>query len=157
MAHAHSYQITLSNNKTEKEALLLLLKRHRDLLVPDAAGRKAALLALGLPARLSRAFDVIRVRGGRRAKDTVQLTKRSVVTLIDVKSTRKRLYTFPRGFFFGATKNEFDLAKRLGKQFQFCFISLHPEQPPAKRIAYLTLPELEKLIRTKRTQFQVNL
>lgn len=157
MAHAHSYQITLSNNKTEKKALRLLLRKHRNLLVPDSAGRKDALKALGLPSRWARAFDVIRVRGGRRVGSAVRLTKRSVVTLIDVKSTQKRLKAFPRGFFFGATANEFDLAKKLGPQFQFCFVSLHPDQPADKRIAFLTLTQLEKLIRTKRTQFQVNL
>lgn len=157
MAHSHSYKITLSNNKTEKKALKLLLRRHQNLLVPDAAGRKAALKALGLPERWARAFDVIRVRGGQRRNGAVRLTKRSVVTLIDVKSTQKRLIGFPRGFFFGATANEFDLAKRLRRQFQFCFVSLHRGQPANKRIAFLTLTELKPLIRTKRTQFQVNL
>lgn len=157
MAHAHSYQITLSNNKTEKEALTLLLAEREDLLIPDAKGRKAIVEALGIDLRYRRTFDLVRIPGHRFGESQVEIQDPSSITLFEIKSTKKLLPDFPKGFFFGATENEFDLARQLGPQFQFCFVSLHPQQPAAKRVAYLTLPELEKLIRTKRTQFQVNL
>lgn len=157
MAHAHSYQITLSNNKTEKEALNLLLAERDDLLIPDAQGRKAIIEALGVDPRFKRTFDLVRIPGHRFGEAQVEIKNPKSITLFEIKSTKKLLPDFPRGFFFGATENEFTLAKQLGEQFKFCFVSLHPKQPANKRVAYLTLAELEPLIRTKRTQFQVNL
>lgn len=157
MAHAHSYQITLSNNKTEKEALNLLLAERDDLLIPDAKGRLAIVEALGIDKRFRRTFDLVRIPGHRFGESQVEIQTPSSITLFEIKSTKKLLPDFPKGFFFGATANEFDLAQTLGERFQFCFVSLHPQQPPARRVAYFSLAELEKLIRTKRTQFQVNL
>lgn len=157
MVHAHSYLITLSNNKTEKEALNLLLAERNDLLIPDAKGRLEILKALGIDKRFRRTFDVVRIEGHVKGESKVELLDPSTITLFEIKSTKKLLPDFPRGFFFGATKNEFDLARRLGRQFQFCFVSLHPDQSASKRIAYLNLAQLEPLMRTKRTQFQINL
>lgn len=157
MAHAHSYRITLSNNKTEKEALSLLLSERPDFLIPDAKGRKAILAALGVEPRFSRAFDLVKIEGHTRGETQVDVLNPTTLTLFEIKSTKELLPDLPRGFFFGATKNEFDLAERLGDRFTFCFVSLHPDQPIANRVAYLNLSQLEPLIRTKRTQFQVNL
>ena len=157
MAHAHSYLITLSNNKTEKEALNLLLAERADLLIPDAKGRKAIVEALGIDKRFRRTFDLVRIPGHRFGEAQVEIQDPGSITLFEIKSTKKLLPDFPKGFFFGATENEFDLAKLLGARFQFCFVSLHPQQPTDKRIAYFSLLQLEQLIRTKRTQFQVNL
>ena len=157
MANAHSYRITLSNNRTEKEALSLVLSARPDLVVPDSRGRRAILSALGVEQRFSRAFDLARVDGHIRDESVVEVIDPTALTLFEIKSTRKLLPDFPRGFFFGATKNEFDLAERLGEQFAFCFVSLHPDQPIAKRVEYLSFAALKPLIRTQRTQFQVNL
>jgi hypothetical protein len=74
--------------------------------------------------------------------------------LVELKTTKKKLLSLPAGFFFGATDNEFQLARKLGEQYKFCFISLHPETP---KYSLLSLEELEKIIRTKRLQYQINL
>lgn len=76
------------------------------------------------------------------------------LTLIELKTTQKKLINNPDGFFFGATENEFNLAQTLGMRYMFCFISLHAES--AKYIC-LTLDELEPRIKTKRIQYQINL
>ena len=157
MAHAHSYLITLSNNKTEKEAFNLLLQEREDLLIPDSKGKKRILEALAIEKRFQRTFDLVSIAGHRRGEAQVELLDPTTITLFEIKSTKELLPNFPRGFFFGATENEFDLAKRLGEQFRFCFVALHPQQPTDKRIAYFSLLQLEQLIRTKRIQFQVNL
>ena len=52
------------------------------------------------------------------------------------------------------TENEFNLADKLGKQFRFCFVSLHSE---SKCHVLLTSEELALRIRTKRLQYQINL
>ena len=157
MANAHSYRITLSNNKTEKEALNLVLSARSDILIPDSKGRRAILSALEVEQRFSRAFDLVRIEGHTRGESQVEILDPTALTLFEIKSTKKLLPDFPRGFFLGATKNEFDLAERLGERFAFCFVSLHPDQQAAKRITYLSLAALRPLIRTQRTQYQVNL
>lgn len=67
---------------------------------------------------------------------------------------KKKLVNNPRGFFFGATENEFNLAKKFEAKFRFCFVSLHPESRSYK---LLTLSELNSIIKTKRVQYQINL
>jgi hypothetical protein len=51
------------------------------------------------------------------------------------------------------TQNECDRAERLGAQFRFCFVSLHPD---SLGYALLTLPELAARATGKRVQYQVN-
>jgi hypothetical protein len=48
MAGAHSFLITLANNKTESEGLEIVLAASRDLFVPDKHGRKELLKLLDL-------------------------------------------------------------------------------------------------------------
>lgn len=76
------------------------------------------------------------------------------ITLIELKTTKKKLINLPSGFFFGATESEFALATQLGNQYKFCFISLHIE---SSNYVLLTLEELNKIIKTKRIQYQINL
>ena len=59
----------------------------------------------------------------------------------------------PNGFFFGVTENEFELAKKMGDQYLFCFVCLHPESLSYK---YMNLSEVEEMTRTKRVQYQIN-
>ncbi len=154
MAHDHSYRITLSNNRTEKAAIDYLLSVEPRYWVPDSSSRKHILAALGLPTTFSRAFDLLRVEGALADSGDLQLADMDRITLIELKTTKKRLADLPRGFFFGATANEFELAKRMGSRFRFCFVCLHPDSLGHLE---LSLAELEPLIKTKRTQYQINL
>lgn len=154
MGAEHSYTITLSNNNTEKQAIDYLLSADKRFLHPTKDGRKAVIQKLGLPASFSRTYDLIMVDGVKRADGELILTDEDPVTLIEVKSTRKKLLNNPHGFFFGATENEFKLAKQLGDRFKFCFVCLHPEAPSYQ---LLTLAELQPIIATQRIQFQINL
>src|SRR6478752_571317 len=99
MAHAHSYRITLSNNKTEKEALNLLLAQRDDFLIPDTKGRKEIIEALGIEKRFRRSFDAIHIAGHRRGEVQVEVPDPSIITLYEIKSTKELLPEFPRGFF----------------------------------------------------------
>jgi hypothetical protein len=76
------------------------------------------------------------------------------VTLIELKCTRAFLPNNPKGFFFGATQNEFDFGERLGNKFRFCFVCLNAN---SLSHALLSVPELEQIIRTRRIQYQINL
>jgi len=154
MAKAHSFLITLKNNQTESEGLELVLNTSRDLFLPDKDGRKQILKLLGLDKKFSRAFDLIRVKGANADSKTLPISKPKDITLIELKTTRAKLPQSPYGFFFGATENEFNLAKLMQAQYEFAFVCLHPDYNSVK---FLTLAELNPLIQNKRIQFQVNL
>jgi len=154
MANTHSFTITLSNNKTESEGLEFVLNSSPDLFLPDIFGRKRLLEILGLKNDFLKTFDLVRVAGANRADKVVEIPGPFSVTLIELKTTKKRLPQNPLGFFFGATENEFKLAEMLGVQFNFAFVCLHADCPS---VQYLTLENLKPLIRKQRTQFQINL
>ena len=154
MARAHSFVITLSNNKTESEGLEIVLGASRDLFVPDKHGRKELLKLLDLDKKFLRAFDLVRVAGANADSNTLPISDPKDITLIELKTTKKRLPDNPHGFFFGATENEFNLARLMGARFNFAFVCLHPD---CSSVKFLTFDELQPLIQLQRTQFQVSL
>lgn len=154
MASSHSYTITLSNNKTEKQAIDYLLSIEKRFLLPTKEGRKQLLDILGLEKRYARTFDLFILPGHTSDESEITLKDTENITLIELKTTQKYLPHNPKGFFFGATQNEFDLAKQLGEQFKFCFVSLHPD---SLSYSLLSSEELENMIKNKRIQYQVNL
>lgn len=154
MASEQSYTITLNNNRTEKAAIDYLLATDSRLWVPSRDSRKHILAELGLASTFARAFDLVLVEGEVTAESELRVADISRIALVELKTTRKRLADLPQGFFFGATQNEFDLAEALGDRFHFCFVCLHPDTV-AHRM--LTLAELKPLIKTQRTQYQINL
>ncbi len=154
MGNSKSYTITFSNIKSEKEAIKYLLESDQNFLNPDRESRKLIMKLLHIEKRYSRAFDLIKIPGYTNLEEIVRLESAKDIMFIELKTTKKYLSDIPRGFFFGATENEFNLAKQLKDQFQFCFVSLHPD---SLGYSLLTLVELEKIIKTKRIQYQINL
>lgn len=154
MAKAHSFVITLSNNKTEKEGMEFVMETSSDLFHPDSIGRKELLKVLGLSGGFRKAFDLVRVAGANRNHGLLEIPTPEAVTLIELKTTKKRLPNNPYGFFFGATENEFKLAEEMGERFNFAFVCLHPETQSVK---FYSLNKLRPLIQKQRTQFQINL
>lgn len=154
MASKKSYTITLSNNSTEKQAQDYLLKENPNFIMFDLEGRKAIMELMGIDKKFGRAFDLIMVKGHTNLEKVIELNDPSLITLIELKTTQKYLPELPKGFFFGATENEFDLAKHFGDQYQFCFVSLHQD---SLGYALTTEKEMNKLVRNKRVQYQINL
>lgn len=152
MAHEHSYGATLKNNKTETSAVDFLLVSNACFRRPSKEERKEILKRFELPPTFSRAFDLVLLPS--RGCTDITSTPLEQIILIELKTTQKKLINNPDGFFFGATENEFNLADRLGEQYRFCFISLHPE---SKSYAMLTSEELKPKIKTRRLQYQINL
>jgi len=154
VASEKSYSITLSNNRTEKAAIDYLMAADPCLWNPTSESRKLILEQLDLPRSFSRAFDLVKVKEPLAAEAGLTVANIDSIDLVELKTTRKYLPAMPKGFFFGATQNEFDLAALLGDRYRFCFVCMHPDS-----LGYhlLTLEELEPLIRTKRTQYQINL
>lgn len=154
MASHLSYSITTVNKKTEKEGIDFIVENDSNFFVPDSLGRKQILKLLGIDLRFSRAFDLIHVEEFEKHENILEIQDLNRITLVELKTTKKSLPNLPRGFFFGATQNEFDLAELLGERYKFAFTSLHPD---TKGFQLLTLSELESLIKTKRIQYQINL
>jgi hypothetical protein len=116
--------------------------------------RKELLEIFNLPKSFSRAFDLIHVPQQHDGTNVINLDSKNDITFVELKTTKKSLPNNPKGFFFGATENEFNLAKILGDQYLFCFVSLHPD---TKSYSYKSLSELDSLIKNKRVQYQINL
>jgi len=158
MATASSYTITQRNNITEKEGISFLLKTNPKYFAPDGDSRKLILNHLGIDAKkFYRTFDMIYLPN-HEAPNTEALVLNKIdlnsIILIELKTTKKYLPNNPKGFFFGATKNEFDLAETLGDRYKFSFVSLHPDSLSA---AELTLDELNNWDQHKRIQYQISL
>jgi len=154
MANNQSYTLTFDNIKSEKEALSFLISSNSNFLNPDKESRKIIMELLSIDKKYARAFDLILIPGHTNLEQVIQLKRVEEITLIELKTTKKKLINLPNGFFFGATESEFALAKQLGIRYKFCFVSLHSE---SKNFVLLTLDELNKIIKTKRIQYQINL
>jgi hypothetical protein len=154
LASNQSYTITLENNKSEKEAIDFLMKSDSKFISPDKTSRKKLLEVFKIDPKYARAFDLLLIPGHTNLEEVIELESLENVTFVELKTTKKKLPNLPKGFFFGATQSEFDVAELLGEKYLFCFVSLHPE---TMNYALMSLNELNKIIRTKRVQFQINL
>lgn len=154
MSNHHSFTITLSNNLTEKEGIQYLQSQDSSFIFPDNTLKKEILRGLELPDKFYRTFDMIYSTEAIVQGDSIIIPDINKVTLLELKTTKKKLPNNPSGFFFGATENEFKLAELLGDRYKFCFICLHADCPSYK---LLSVSELEGIIKTKRIQYQINL
>lgn len=121
---------------------------------PDKVSRKKLLEIFKIDSKYYRAFDLVIIPGHTNLEEVIQLESLDNVTFVELKTTKKKLPNLPKGFFFGATQSEFEIAEKLGDKYKFCFVSLHEE---TKGYVLITLEKLNKIIRTKRIQFQINL
>ena len=151
-----SFTITRRNNATEKEGIQYMESLNQGFFFVNKDERQRILELLGQPKNFSRSFDMVlvpRLAGAQLSLEAIE-THIDEVMLIELKCTRAFLPNNPKGFFFGATQNEFDFGERLGEKFRFCFVCLNPQ---SLSHALLSVPELEQIIRTRRIQYQINL
>jgi hypothetical protein len=152
----HSFTITLSNNRTEKEGIEYLKAHETGFFYVDSPTRKHILDLLGYSRKFARAFDMVYIPRfvGQILTEELIKAKLDEIILVELKVTKKYLPENPKGFFFGATQNEFEFGEMLGEKFRFCFVSLHEN---GSSCALLSIAELEAIIRTRRIQYQINL
>lgn len=156
MGRAHSFVITVSNNKTEKQGIDYLLENFTGYFFVNRETKKQILSLLDFPHTFLQAFDLIYIPRfeGKVISDQVIETHIDEIILIELKTTKKYLPENPKGFFFGATENEFKFGELLGDKFRFCFVCLHEV---SRSHVMMTVEQLESRVRTKRIQFQINL
>lgn len=151
-----SFKITISNNVTEKEGIKHLLDKQSGYFKVDLDTKKHLLDMLEVPRNFLQSFDLVYIPKFSDSALSGESLETSLdeILFIELKTTKKFLPENPKGFFFGATENEFKFAKLLGDKFRFCFVCLHEK---SLSHSILTLEELEARIRTKRIQYQINL
>lgn len=156
MSRKHSFKLTLSNNVTEKEGIIYLIEEQTGFFKIDKEMKKELLDRVNIPHNFLQSFDMVyipKLKGIQFEKDYIE-THLDEILFVELKTTKKYLPYNPKGFFFGATENEFNFGKLLGDRFRFCFVCLNEQSPS---YALLTVEELEKIIRNKRIQYQINL
>lgn len=156
MSRKHSFTLTLSNNVTEKEGVNYLIDNYKGFFKIDLSTKKELLDLLNIEHRYLQAFDLIYIPDlvGKEVNSNFIQTYLEDIILIELKTTKKYLPENPKGFFFGATENEFNFGKILGDRFRFCFVSLNER---GASYSLQTLEELEARIKNKRIQYQINL
>lgn len=160
MSREASYGKTKLNNVREDVALKVLLdSREPYFQKPDSKTRKRILELLGAGGFSSRAFDLVKSNRQLQPLTEVNVAEHlDQIGLVEVKATKAAIEDENlHGFFFGATDNEYRLAKHLGERFEFAFVVLNPKLGGAPFYVLLTLDEVEARTRTKRVQYQVNL
>jgi hypothetical protein len=159
-----SYNKTFSNLDTELRAQDVLLQSDNRFHVVDLAVKKEILKDFGFEGRLpTTSFDLVWTEHPFDQLTVENLTEHlDSLVLIEMKATKNKHGKVRdeslRGFFFGATENEFNIARRLGNRYRFAFVVLSENNDYGKPFhVLLTLDELESRIRTKRKQYQINL
>jgi hypothetical protein len=148
-----------SNKGTEKAGLSLLLTDER-FQVPNLSTKRRILELIGKTEAFgTQTFDAVMT-----PRPESPITEASIdglfpdLRLVEMKTTRKPIRNASlNGFFFGATEREYDMARTLGEQYLFAFIVLNPANEYGRAFAVLlTLDEVERRTRKRRTQYQVN-
>ena len=156
MSRKHSFVLTLKNNVTEKEGVNYIFENFTGFFKIDLNKKKQLLDLLKIEHRFLQAFDLIYIPDmvGKEINSDILETYLEDIILVELKTTKKYLPENPKGFFFGATENEFNFGKILGDRFRFCFVSMNEK---GSSFALLTIEELESRIKNKRIQYQINL
>ena len=156
MSRKRSFTLTLSNNVTEKEGINYLIENYTGFFKIDLPTKKELLELLKIEHRFLQAFDLIYIPDmiGKEVNTNFLETYLEDIILVELKTTKKYLPENPKGFFFGATENEFNFGKILGDRFRFCFVSMNEK---GSSFSLQTIEELEARIKNKRIQYQINL
>ena len=122
MSRKHSFILTLSNNVTEKECVNYLITNHTGFFKIDLTMKKELLNLIKIDHKFLQAFDLIYIPDMLGKIITVDFLQTSLedIILVELKTTKKYLPENPKGFFFGATENEFNFGNILGDKFRFC-------------------------------------
>jgi hypothetical protein len=80
------------------------------------------------------------------------------LTLVEMKTTRAAIRNAAlNSFFFGATDNEFQMAKALKSNYVFAFVVINDNNDYGRPFfVLLTLEQLQARTRTSRIQYQIN-
>tara|TARA_B110000003_G_C16413110_1_gene443074 strand:+ start:152 stop:601 length:450 start_codon:yes stop_codon:yes gene_type:complete len=139
----------LKNLRTEKDGIKLLRNKNKNFFVPTLEQRKFLYELSGIDyKKYSRSVD------GVILKTTSFETIKSIndFLYVEIKTTKsKSVKKLPYGVFFGFTKNEEDLFKKL-ENYRLCFVHIDLDD-----YVLITYSEYLDLVQSKRVQYQITL
>lgn len=156
MSKKGSFKLSLSNFVTEKQGVSYLIEKQTGFFLIDKETKRVLLDKLNISHSYLRSFDMVyipRMEGVEFKEEYIE-THLDELVFVELKTTKKFLPENPTGFFFGATEKEFNFGKLVGERFRFCFVCLNEKSLSYKM---LTLEELDKIVKIKRIQYQINL
>ncbi|MDG2172567.1 MAG: hypothetical protein P8K72_01825 [Flavobacteriaceae bacterium] len=138
----------IKNLKTEKDGIVILKSLLDTFIVPTKDQRKTLYEILNIDyKKYSRSVDGVVIHVDSFDK----ITNKRDFDLVEIKTTSsKSVKKLPYGVFFGFTKNEEDLFKKLDN-YKLCIV-----HTKLKNYVMLDYNEYESLIQNKRIQYQVN-
>ena len=139
----------LKNLRTEKDGIKLLRKKNRNFFVPTIEQRKFLYELSGIDyKKYSRSVDgvILKTTSFEKIKSTNDFL------YVEIKTTKsKTVKKLPYGFFFGFTKNEEDLFKKL-ENYRLCFVHVDLDD-----YVLITYSEYLDLVQSKRVQYQITI
>ena len=139
----------LKNLRTEKDGIKLLRKNNRNFFVPTIEQRKFLYELSGIDyKKYSRSVDgvILKTTSFEKIKSTNDFL------YVEIKTTKsKTVKKLPYGVFFGFTKNEEDLFKKL-ENYRLCFVHVDLDD-----YVFITYSEYLDLVQSKRVQYQITI
>ena len=139
----------LNNLRTEKDGIKLLRKKNNNFFVPTQEQKKFLYELSGIDyKKYSRSIDgvILKTTSFEKIKSTNDFL------YIEIKTTNlKSVKKLPYGVFFGFTKNEEDLFKKLNN-YRLCFVHVDLDD-----YVLITYSEYLDLVQSKRVQYQITL
>lgn len=118
----------LSGSATAKRALSILVSKDARFVVPTAAQRKNLVVAFAKNDMIiyGKAFDCVRLAGHVNLNVVEEIEAHLPrITIIEIKSTRKRLSVDFGGHFFSLSGAEMLVAQSLKNRFKFAFVNIN--------------------------------
>ena len=115
-----------SGQKTAKAAAAILVAKKAGFIIPTPRQRQNLLVAFAKTGKVvyGKAFDVVKLSGTVDLDDLTQVEKQlGLVTVYEIKSSRKKLRPDFSGYFFALTAAEVLVAQSLKKQFGFVLVN----------------------------------
>ena len=139
----------LKNLRTEKEGTKLLREKNKNFFVPTVEERKFLYELSGIDyKKYSRSVDGVILKTSSFEK----IKSINDFLYVEIKTTRsKSVKKLPYGVFFGFTKNEEDLFKKL-KNYRLCFVHIDLDD-----YVLIDYDEYLNLVQSKRVQYQITM
>jgi hypothetical protein len=118
----------ITGNATAKKAAAILVAKNVGFVIPTAAQKRNLLVAFAKRDLViyGKAFDIVRLSGAVDLDDLSSIeTHLDLITLFEIKSTRKQLKADFSAYFFALTAGEVLVAQSLKKRFKFVFVNIN--------------------------------
>jgi hypothetical protein len=114
-----------SGQTTAKKAAALLVAKNLGYGVPTAKQRQNLLVAFAKKGKVvyGRAFDIVKLSSSIELDDLAEVERHlPQITVLEIKSSRRKLGAGFKGFFFSLTGAEVLVAQSLREQFRFILV-----------------------------------